>query len=329
MTRRSSFIPLPSSLVLLCAGPLVVAAPAHAQQYPTRPIRFVVPFPPGGTPDIQARILAEPLRDVLGQPVVIDNRGGANGVIAMETVARAPADGYTILIGTVGNWAVNPHLRKLSYDVVRDFAPIVHVATTPGVVVVNLAVPARSIADLIALARQKPEALNYGSVGIGGFGHICTELFMSMTGTRMTHVPYKSSITALTDTIGGALQVLFNSAPQTIPHIRSGRVRALATTGAKRAAVLPDLPTVAEAGVPGYENSTWSAIAAPARTPPAVLERLNREFNAILKMPEVVEKHEALASTVTGGSAEDFRAYLRSELAKFGKLVKEAGIRGE
>jgi tripartite-type tricarboxylate transporter receptor subunit TctC len=274
-------------------------------------------------------MLAEPLREALGQPVVIDNRGGVNGVIAMEIVARAPADGHTIIIGTVGNWAVHPHLYKLSYDTLKDFAQIVHVATTPGVVVVNTALPIKSMKELIAFAKQKPGELNYGSAGVGGFGHISTELFCVMTQTKMTHVPYKSSVTALTDVIGGSIQVLFNSAAQTMPHIRSGRVRALATTSAKRAAALPDLPTVAEAGVPGYENSTWSVVAAPARTPAPVIERLNRELSRILKTPDVQEKHAAMASTVTGSTPEEAREYVRAEIAKYGKLVKAAGIKAE
>jgi tripartite-type tricarboxylate transporter receptor subunit TctC len=224
---------------------------------------------------------------------------------------------------------VHPHLYKLPYDTLTDFAPIIHVATTPGVVVVSPALPIKSVKDLIAFVKQKPGELNYGSAGVGGFGHVSAELFCVMTQTKMTHVPYKSSVVALTDLIGGSIQVLFNSAAQTMPHIKSGRVRALATTTAKRAAALPDLPTVAEAGVPGYENSTWSVVAAPARTPPAIIQRLNRELSAILKTTEVQEKHAVLASTVTGGTPEEAHAYMKAEVAKYGKLVKTAGIKAE
>ncbi len=297
--------------------------------YPGRPIRLVVPFPPGGTADIQGRVLAEKLADRLGQPVVTDNRGGANGIIGMEIVARAPADGYTLVIAVVGPWAIHPYLYKLPYDVLKDFAPIIHVATTPGALVVHPSVQAKTVKELIALARQKPGALNYGSAGVGGFFHISAELFAFMTGIRMTHVPYKGPAAALTDLVGGHIQVMFNSAIVTVPHIVSGRVRALATTGAKRIAALPDVPTVAEAGVPGYESSTWTAMGAPARTPRPIIERLNRELAAILQLPDVQERYAAGGSTATGGTPEQFRDYLQSELAKFSKLIKEAGIKAE
>lgn len=315
---------------LLAAGiPAAASAQSVSKEpaYPAKPIRLVVPFPPGGTADIQGRMLADRLAPRLGQQVVIDNRGGANGSIGMELVARAPADGYTIIIATVGTWAVNSHLYKLSYDVASDFAPLIHVATTPGVLIVHPSVPVKSVKELLAFARQKPLELNYGSAGVGGFGHMCGELFSMMTRIRMTHVPYKGSAPALTDLIGGHIHVLFNSALPTLPHVRSGRVRALATTGATRMAILSDLPTIAEAGVPGYENSTWSGIAAPARTPRSITERLNKELMAVLQLPEVIEAARADGSTITGGTPEQFHEYLKSELAKFGKLVKAAGIK--
>jgi len=260
---------------------------------------------------------------------VTDNRGGANGIIGMEIVARAPADGYTLVIAVVGPWAIHPYLYKLPYDVLKDFAPIIHVATTPGALVVHPSVQAKTVKELIALARQKPGALNYGSAGVGGFFHISAELFAFMTGIRMTHVPYKGPAAALTDLVGGHIQVMFNSAIVTVPHIVSGRVRALATTGTRRVAALPDVPTVAESGVPGYESSTWTAMGAPARTPRPIIERLNRELAAILQLPDVQERYAAGGSTATGGTPEQFRDYLQSELAKFSKLIKEAGIKAE
>jgi tripartite-type tricarboxylate transporter receptor subunit TctC len=320
---------------LLAVGLSVMAAVfsgrAHAQvaprgAYPTKPIRVLVPFPPGGTPDIQFRVLAEKLVPRFDQQFVIDNRAGASGNIAMDIAARAPADGYTLIIATVGNYAVNPHLYKLPFDVAKDFAPIIHIATTPAVLVVHPSVPANTVKELIALAQHKPGELNYGSSGVGGFGHMCAELFAAMTGIRMTHVPYKGAAAAQTDLIGGHIQVLFNSAVPTMPHIKAGRVRALATTGATRLPILPDLPTVAEAGVPHYENSTWSMISAPARTPRAIIERLNLELNAVLQMPEIKERFAAAGSAVTGGTAKQAQDILKSELAKFGKLVREAGI---
>jgi tripartite-type tricarboxylate transporter receptor subunit TctC len=300
---------------------------ASAQQYPVKPIRLVVTFAPGGTTDIQARMLLDKLIPRLGQQVILDHRGGAGGNIGMEAVARAPADGYTLVITVVGTWAVNPYLYKLPYDVQKDFAPIIHVATTPGVLVVHPSVPARSVKDLVALARKRPGELTYGTAGVGSFTHISAELFSVMTGTKMTHVPYKGSGPVTTDLIGGHLQLSFSSAVPAMPQIQSGRLRALATTGSKRLGVLPDLPTVSEAGVPGYESSTWTAIAAPARTPQAIIERLNREIGAVLQMPDVQEKAAAMGSVLTGGTPDWFRDYLASELAKYGKLVKQAGIK--
>jgi tripartite-type tricarboxylate transporter receptor subunit TctC len=317
------------SLVLALFGAVGCAGAQQPAGYPVKPVRMVVPFPPGGTPDLQARMLTEKVAQRLSQQIVIDNRGGANGIIGMEVVARSPADGYTIIIATVGNWSVHPHLYKLPYDLLRDFAPVIHIATTPGVVAVHPSVPSRSVKELIALARQRPGELNYGSSGVGGFGHMCGALFMVMTGTKMTHVSYKGLANALTDLIAGHIQVSMNSALPTIPHITSGRVRALASTGSKRLGILPDLPTVAEAGVPGYENSTWTAIGAPAHTPQPIIERLNREFAAVLALPDIRERFSAAGSTITGGSPEQFHEYWKSELAKYGKLIKAAGIKPE
>jgi tripartite-type tricarboxylate transporter receptor subunit TctC len=315
----------PSSFILCCA----LAMSASAQQYPVKPVRMVVTFVPGGTTDIQARLLNDKLAPRLGQQIVLDHRGGAGGNIGMEVVARSPADGYTLVITVVGTWAVNPHLYKLPYDVQKDFTPIIHFGTTPGVLVVHPSVPARSVKELIALARKRPGELTYGTAGVGSFTHISAELFGVMTGTKMTHVPYKGSGAVTTDLIGGHLQLSFSSAVPAMPQIQSGRFRALATTGAKRLAVLPDLPTIAEAGVPGYESSTWTAIAAPARTPQPVIERLNREINAVLKMPDVQERAAGMGTVLTGGTPEWFRDFLAEELVKYGKLAKQAGIRPE
>jgi len=318
---------LAAAIVPAMAGAQAVSKDQPA--YPVKPIRLVVTFAPGGTTDIQARMLVEKLAPRLGQQVLIDNRGGAGGNIGMEIVARAPADGYTLVITVVGTWAVNPYLYKLPYDVQKDFAPIIHVATTPGVLVVHPSLPAKTVKELIALARKRPGELAYGTAGLGSFTHISAELFGVMTGTRMTHVPYKGSGPATADLIGGHIQLSFSSAVPAMPQIQSGRLRALATTGSKRLAVLPDLPTVAETGVAGYESSTWTAMAAPARTPQAIVERLNREVAAVLQMPDIQERSAAMGSIITGGTPEWFQDYLRSELGKYGKLVKQAGIRPE
>jgi tripartite-type tricarboxylate transporter receptor subunit TctC len=314
---------------LLLASLSIVAAAATAQSWPAKPLRFIVPFPPGGTTDIQARMMNERLAARLGQPVVLDHRPGANAAIGMELTARAPADGYTLIISTVGSWAVAPHLSKLPYDVQTDFAPLIHIATTPGVLLVHPSVPAKNVKELIALARARPNELTYGSSGIGGFGQMCAELFAVTANIKMVHVPYKGSAPSLIDLMGGHIQILFNSALPTMQHIKSGKMRALATTGAKRMTILPELPTIAEAGLTGYENSTWSALGMAARTPPAIVERLNKEINTILQLPEVQEIARADGSMITGGTPEQFRDILKSELAKFGKLVKVAGIKGD
>lgn len=324
MMKRLNVVVL---LVALFAA-VVISGGAHAQgvAYPVKPIRVLVPFPPGGTPDIHIRFVSDRLLARLGQPLVVDNRAGASGNIAMETAARAQPDGYTLIIGTVGNWAVNPHLFKLNYDVLRDFSPVVQIATTPAVLVVHPSVPVHSVKELVALTAKTPGALNYGSSGVGGFGHMCAELFSAMTKTRMTHVPYKGAALALTELTGGHIQVLFNSAAMTLPHIRTGRVRGLATTGATRFAAMSELPTVAEAGVPGYENTTWSLVSGPAKMLPAIVERLNAEFNAILREPDIRERFAGAGSTVTGTSARQAADILKTELAKFGRLVREANI---
>jgi tripartite-type tricarboxylate transporter receptor subunit TctC len=317
------------TLLLIVAIGACASALAQTRDtaFPVKPLRLVVPYFPGGTPDIQGRMIADRLKARLGQPIVVDNRPGANGSIGMGLVARAPADGHTLVIAPVGPWAVNPHLYKLPYDVLTDFAPVIHVAATPGVLVVHPSIPARNVKELIALARKRPAELNYGSTGIGGFGHMCGELFTAMAKVKMTHVPHKSQAAALTDVIGGHIQVLFNVATPAIAHVRSGKLRGLGTTGARRMEVLPDLPTIAEAGVPGYENTTWNGIGAPARTPPAIVELLNREMRAVLQTPEVREIARSDGAAITATTPGQFADYLKSEYMKFAKLVKAAGIK--
>lgn len=303
---------------------------AHAQTsapYPTRALRLVVPYFTGGTPDLQGRVLAEHLRTRLGQSVVVDNRPGANGSIGVGIVARAPADGHTLLIAPVGPWVVNAYLYKLPYDLRNDIAPVIQVSSVPAILAVHPSVPANSVKELIAVARQKPGELNYASAGIGGFGHTSGVLFCIMTGVTMTHVPHKGAVGVLTDLAGGHVQVSFNVSSSTLPFVKSGRVRALATTGKKRFEHLPDLPTVAET-VPGYENQTWNGVGVPARTPPAVIERLNRELAASLQTAEMKETARIEAYSIIGGTTAQFAEHLRAEHAKFARLVKDAGIKG-
>ncbi len=299
---------------------------ALAQQYPVKPVRFVVPFVAGGPTDIQGRLLGEKLTQRLGQQFVIDNRGGANGNIGMELTAKSPPDGYTLVIATVGTWAVNPSLYKMPFDVVKDFSPIAQVFSSPGVLVVHPSVPVKNVKELIALAKSKPGKLDYGSSGVGGFGHISGALFTLMTNTQMVHIPYKSSAPSLTDLIAGQIQVLFNNAVATVPFIKSGQARALAVTSLKRMNALPQLPTIDESGVKGYDNSSWSAVAAPAGTPKEIIVRLNSELNQILKLPDVVERSAAVGGDPVGGTPEQFGDYLKSEIAKFARVVKDAKI---
>jgi hypothetical protein len=306
---------------------LLAASASIAQNYPSKPVRFIVPFVAGGPTDIQGRMLGEKLGQRLGQQFIIDNRGGAGGNIGMELTAKAPPDGYTIVIATVGTWAVNPSLYKsMAHDPVRDFAPIMQVSSSPGVLVVHPSVPVKSVKELIALAKGKPGKLDYGSSGVGGFGHISGALFCLMTKTEMVHIPYKSSAPSLTDVIAGQIQVLFNNAISTVPYIKSGQTRALAVTSLRRMAALPDLVTIDEAGVKGYDNSSWSAVAAPAGTPKEIVARLNSELNAILKLPDIMEKNAAFGADAIGGTPEQFGDYLKLEIAKFARVVKEAKI---
>jgi tripartite-type tricarboxylate transporter receptor subunit TctC len=309
-----------------CALALLSGA-AAAQQYPTKPVRFVVPFVAGGPTDIQARMLGEKLGQRLGQQFIIDNRGGANGNIGLELTAKAPPDGYTIVIATVGTWAVNPSLYKqMPFDPVKDFAPIMQVSTSPGVLVVHPSVPVKNVKELVALAKSRPGKLDYGSSGVGGFGHISGALFCLMTKTEMVHIPYKSSAPSLTDLIAGQIQVLFNNAISTVPYIKSGQVRALAVTSLKRMPALSNLPTIDETGVKGYDNSSWSAVAAPAGTPREIVAKLNSELNQILKLPDIQEKNASFGADPVGGTPEQYGDYLKSEIAKFARVIKEAKI---
>ncbi len=319
-------MPIALSLKATCALALLSSA-ATAQQYPAKTVRFVVPFVAGGPTDIQARMLGEKLGQRLGQQFIIDNRGGANGNIGLELTAKAPPDGYTIVIATVGTWAVNPSLYKqMPFDPVKDFAPIMQVSSSPGVLVVHPSVPIKNVKELIALAKSRPGKLDYGSSGIGGFGHISGALFCLMTKTEMVHIPYKSSAPSLTDLIAGQIQVLFNNAISTVPFIKSGQVRALAVTSLKRMPALSDLPSINETGVKGYDNSSWSAVAAPAGTPREIVAKLNTELNAILKLPDIQEKNASFGAEPVGGTPEQYGEYLKLEIAKFARVIKEAKI---
>jgi len=325
-TLRNAF-KLTGTIVLAALGGAAAAqAQKPAGDYPAKPLRLIVTFPAGGATDIMGRLLGEKLGQRLGQQVIIDNRGGANGNIGMELAAKAPADGYTMVITTAGTWAVNPSLYKASFDVTRDFAPIIHATTSPGVLVVHPSMPVKTVRDLVALAKSQPGKLDYGSAGIGGFGHISGAIFTLMAGVKMTHIPYKGAGPAVVDLLGGQIHVLFNDAIPTMPYLRGGRMRGLATTGLKRMAVLPELPTIDESGLKGYENSTWLALAFPAGTPREIVARLNGELNAILKLPDVREKTASFGAEIIGGTPEQFSEFLKAEIGKFARVVREANI---
>jgi len=304
-----------------CAGAL--AQPA----WPVKPIRFIVPFAPGGPTDQTARLLAQKITEAWGQPVVIENRAGANGNIGMEQAVKAPADGYTWVIATVGTIAVNPTLYRLSFDMVRDFAPVVHLTSSPAVLVVHPSLPVKSVADLIALARKRPGELTFGSSGSGGLGHISGEMFRQMARLDMVHVPYKSAAPALADLLGGQISMLFENTITATPHIRSGRLRVLAVSTASRATILPEVPTVSESGLPGYANNSWNGMLVPAGTPRELVARLNSEIVRILQLPDVRERLTAVGADIVGSTPEQFGALIRSEIDKLAKVVRAAGIK--
>ena len=304
------------------------AAGVSAQAYPTKPIRIVVPFPAGGTTDVLARAAAQKLAETLGQPAVVDNRPGAGGNIGAELVAKSAPDGYTLLMGTVGTHAINPGLYpKLPYDHVKDFAPVILVAGVPNVLVINPALPVNSVPELIAYAKANPGKLNFASSGNGTSIHLSAELFKTMAGVQMTHVPYKGSAPALQDLVGGQVQLMFDNLPSSLALIKGGKLKALAVTSATRAAALPDVPTLAESGLPGFEASSWFGLLAPAGTPPLVIGKLNGEIAKWLATPEAKERLLTQGAIAAGGTPEDFARFIAAETAKWQKVVKDSGAK--
>ena len=302
---------------------------ALAQSYPEKPIRLIVPFAPGGGTDITARGIALKLGEAWGQTVVADNRAGANGTIGIDIAAKSPADGYTLTMISSSH-SVNVSLyRKLPYDLVKDLAPITQATTQPYALVVHPSVPAKSVKELIALAKAKPGSINYGSSGNGGLSHLSGALFASLAGINITHIPYKGGAPAMTDVIAGQIQMLFSTILQSHAHIKAGRLRPLAVTTAKRSAGAPELPTMQEAGVAGYEVAGWYGVLAPAKTPPTIITKLNREIVRILQTQEMKERLAADGSEAVGNTPEQFGAHIKSEVAKWAKVVKEAGIKAE
>ena len=319
---------IPGKRVLnaLLLVPCLAAGAALAQAYPSKPLRMVVPFPPGGSADILGRSVGQKLGERLGQPVVIDNRPGAGASIGAKAVAEAPADGYTLLLGTVSSHAMSPATNTVGYDPVKDFTPIAEIASIPFVVLVHPGVPVKSIAELVALAKSKPGQVTYASAGSGTSNHLAGELLGMAAGIKMLHVPYKGSAPALNDLLGGQVNAMFDLQLTAMPQIKSGKVRALAMTGAKRSALLPELPTVREAGVPGYEVTAWFGFFGPAGVPKPIVDRLNAELNAIMKLPDIRAKFAELGVETESGSAEEFAGFVRGEAGKWAAVIKAAGI---
>lgn len=315
------------AIPVLSAADAWAASTSSGQAYPTRPIRFIVPFPPGGGNDIVGRIVAQKLNEGLGVPVVVDNRGGAGGTIGTDLASKAPPDGYTMLVNNI-SLAVNATLiPKLPYDTLRDLAPVSLLGRQPNVLVVPPALPATTVKDLLALARAKPGQLAYGSGGIGTASHLATEMFKLMTKTDMIHVPYKGLGPALTDLMGGRVQLIISTLASALPQLKAGKMRPLAVTTARRSSFFPELPTVGEAGVAGYEFSTWYGLLVPGATPKGVIDALNAATVKALEAPALKEQFAGQGLEAAPSTPAEFGAYLRSEVAKWGKVIKAASIK--
>lgn len=320
------------STIFCVLATLVIAIPGFAAEagakYPSKAIRFIVPFPPGGGNDTLARLIGQQMAAAMGQQVVIDNRPGAAGAIGAQIAAAAPADGYTIFLAGVASHGLNPNLRKkLPYDAVKDFDAVSLIASAPLLVVVHPSLPVKSLQELITLAKSKPGAINYASNGAGGSSHMAVALFEMMAGTRMTHIPYKGLSLALTELLAGEVQVMFSSAVAMLPQVQAGRLRVIAMTGGQRSAAIPDVPTVAEAGLKGYETGSWYGVVAPAGTPKYAIDKLGGEIVRITKSPQVTNKLVKDAVIPIGSTPAEFAAHIKAEIARWGKVIKSAGIK--
>jgi tripartite-type tricarboxylate transporter receptor subunit TctC len=305
-------------------------ATAMAQSYPNRPIRFVVPFAPGGSTDTLARTIGQKLTDALQQQVVVDNRSGANGNIGMEIVAHAAPDGYTILLGYIANLGIGPGLyAKLPFDPVGDYAPITQLASSPNILAVHPSLPVKSLRELIAYAKTNPKKLNFASSGVGSIGHLTGELLNRSAGVDMVHVPYKGSGQAVIDLLGGQVQMMFSGMSSVMQHIKAGKLRALAVTGAQRSPAVPDVPTIAESGFPGFEATAWYGVLAAARTPKPIVNRLHGEIVRALALPEVKERLNNVGFELVGGTPDEFAVFIKSEIAKWTRVVRDAHISAE
>ena len=316
-------------LFTVAVTPLCLSA-AAADAYPSKPIRFVVPYAPGGNTDILSRLIGQKLAEAWGQQVIIDNRPGAAGTVGAELVARAPADGYTIIMGSFGNIIVaNSLYQNLKYDPLKDFAPVILVSLPPGVLVANPAVPVKNVKELIAYAKANPGMLNYGSPGTGAWNHLFFELFNRAAGVTITHVPYKGIAPAVIDLLGGHVQLAMSAFPTALPYFKSGKLRALAVTSGRRSGLLPEVPTIAESGLPDYEAAGWFGVLAPAGTPKVVIVRLNAEINRILQAAEVKASLTADGAEPAGGTPDEMADSARAGMAKWSKLIRELNLRAD
>lgn len=317
--------------VYMAIGALVLACQfASAQQWPVKPVRIIVPLPPGQGADIITRLLAEKISPALGQQIVVDNRPGAGTMIGSEMAAKSPPDGYTFLAAGSSALAINPHLyAKLAYDTLRDFAPVTQMVSIGFVLCVNPSLPVRSVPELVKLAKERPSEISFGSTGNGATNHIAQSLFASMMGIKLIHVPYKGAVPSLTDLIGGQISMLAETTPLVLPHLKAGKIRAIGVFSIKRSHFLPDVPTLDEQGVKGFDMNTWTGLVAPAGTPPAILDRMNSEAVKALRTPEVQKRLNELGFVGVGNSREQFGAYIKSELAKWAAAVKISGARVE
>jgi tripartite-type tricarboxylate transporter receptor subunit TctC len=313
----------------LFAALLALSFNACGQEWPTRPIRFILPFPPGGSTDILGRLIAERLSAGLGQPVVTENRGGAGGNVGAEAAARAAPDGYTFVL-VAPSLAISPTLySKINYDPVKDFAPVSLVATVPNVMITQASLPAQSLQEFIAYAKSKPGALNFGSGGAGTSNHLAGELFNIVAGTNLVHIPYKGVNLAMQDVLAGNVHLVFIGIPAAAPHIRSGKLRALAIVAQERSGALPDVPTVAEAGMRDFEVTTWYGVLAPAGTPAPIIQRVNAELVKVMHSPELKDKLAGSGTEPRTSTPEEFAAYIKSEIAKWGEVIRKAGVKAD
>ena len=329
MNRSAARRALVATTILLAGSCVASAAPAADSQYPTRPIRLLLPFAPGGGSDTLARIITPKLSEAMGQQWVVDNRGGAGGNIAAETVARAASDGHTVFLGLNTIMAVNPYLYKLTFSMEKDLQPVTQIATAQNMLIVHPSVPVASVKEFVALAKQKPGSLNYASAGVGSALHLAGELFQKRAGVQMVHIPYKGGGPAAAAALAGEAQVIFGSVSSSLPHVKAGKLRALATTGLKRSKVAPDLPTIAESGYPGFDVTTWYGFFVPAGTPPFIVKRLHAEAGKAVVAPDVLQVMGRQGLEAETSTPEELAARIRAELKTWGEVVKSAGIKTE